>query len=237
MNSGLFRSLVACTVLWAVSPGGASFVRAGAADDAPAARDERPGGLKVLDRWVGEWDMEVVIKPGALNPEGTRSTFRMTTAWTLNGRVLRCDSAGEGTAGAQKFKDAFTWICTFDPRAGNYVSTVFWSNVPPPGGGGGGDGRGRAMGRRAPRRRHVGRERQGHDHPDAGPQQRHGRQRDHDLDRPRHARLREHADRCRRQGAHGNERQGHPPQVSRGGRPGPAPHTAAGVSRGEGGRI
>jgi hypothetical protein len=102
---------------------------------ASAAEDEtRPAEFKVLERWIGEWDMEVSVKPNEFLPQGSRSTFKATIGWAVNNRFLRCDAQGQGTQGERKFKDAFTWICTFDPRAKNYVSTVFWANV-----GGGGD--------------------------------------------------------------------------------------------------
>ena len=96
----------------------------------------RPAELKALDRWVGEWEMEVSVKPAAWLPQGSRSTFKATTRWTLNGRVLQCDANGEGTAGERKFKDAFMWLITYDPGARTYVSTVFWSNIPGNWGGG-----------------------------------------------------------------------------------------------------
>jgi hypothetical protein len=103
---------------------------------AAAEEADRPAELKALDRWVGEWEMEVSVKPAAWLPQGSRSTFKASTRWTLNGRVLQCDANGEGTAGERKFKDAFTWIITYDPGARTYVSTVFWSNVPGNWGGG-----------------------------------------------------------------------------------------------------
>jgi hypothetical protein len=103
---------------------------------AAAEESDRPAELKALDRWVGEWEMEVSVKPTAWLPQGSRSTFKANTRWTLNGRVLRCDADGDGAAGERKYKDAFMWIITYDPRAKTYVSTVFWSNVPGEWGGG-----------------------------------------------------------------------------------------------------
>src|SRR6267142_3908583 len=83
---------------------------------ARAAEDEgRPAELKVLDRWVGDWDMEVTVKPGAANPQGSKSMFKSGIRWALNDRFLICEAKGEGTSGEHKFADAFIWICTHDP--------------------------------------------------------------------------------------------------------------------------
>jgi hypothetical protein len=98
---------------------------------AVAADDDRPAELKVLDRWVGDWDLEVIVKPGDAVPQGSKSTFRSTIRWTVNDRILRCDAQGQGVSGDRKFKDAFTWLCTFEPQAKTYVSTVFWATVGP----------------------------------------------------------------------------------------------------------
>ena len=59
-----------------------------------AANDDRPAELKVLNRWVGEWDMEVIVKPGDAVPQGSKSTFRATIRWTVNDRILQCDAQG-----------------------------------------------------------------------------------------------------------------------------------------------
>jgi hypothetical protein len=99
-----------------------------------AEEDNRPAELKVLDRWVGEWDMTAEIKPTDFLPQGSKSTFKMTIKWAVNGRFIRCDAEGEGAQGNVKFKDAFMWIATFDPMMRAYTSSVFWANVGGPGG-------------------------------------------------------------------------------------------------------
>jgi hypothetical protein len=99
-----------------------------------AEEENRPPELKPLDRWVGEWDMEATIKPNDFLPQGSKSTFKTSIRWTVNGRLLRCDAQGQGAQGDRKFKDAFSWMITYDPRAKSYTSVVFWANV-----GGGGD--------------------------------------------------------------------------------------------------
>ena len=112
-----------------------------------ANEDNRPPEFKVLDRWIGQWDLDVTVKPGQVNPQGSHSTFRQNVSWTLNNRFMRCDAEGQGESGERKFKDAFTWIATYDPQQMTYTSSVFWSNVSEPGGpsvwGGGAQGTGK----------------------------------------------------------------------------------------------
>jgi hypothetical protein len=102
----------------------------GAADNDAAAR---PPELTVLDRWVGEWDMEAQIKSNAFFPAGSKSTFKATIRWAINDRFVRCEADGSGSQGERKFKDAFSWVCTWDPNSKTYVSVVFWANVAPGG--------------------------------------------------------------------------------------------------------
>jgi hypothetical protein len=98
--------------------------------DAKAKADPaRPAELKVLDRWVGRWDMEVTIKPGAWVPAGSKGKFVATTAWDLNNRFIRSDAKGQTERGDQKGDAAFMWICTWDPQRGEYRNWVFWSNA------------------------------------------------------------------------------------------------------------
>lgn len=102
---------------------------------ADAEKDkDRPAELKPLDRWVGQWDMEATMKANEFNPQGGKSTFTSTIKWGINGRFLQCDAVGEGVSGDRKFKDAFTWTCTWDQHLSAYASVTCWANV-----GGGGD--------------------------------------------------------------------------------------------------
>ena len=89
----------------------------------------RPAELKVLDRWVGNWDMDVTIKPGPWLPAGSRGKFVATTTWDLNNRFIRCDAKGQAERGDQKGDAAFLWLCTWDPMRNEYRSWVFWSNA------------------------------------------------------------------------------------------------------------
>jgi hypothetical protein len=96
-----------------------------AADDAA-----RPVEFKVLDRWVGDWDLQITVKPSTQSPRGHKATYTSQVRWGLNDRFLRCEAKGEGMDGDQKVAEAFMWIITHDPQSKRYASTVFWSNVP-----------------------------------------------------------------------------------------------------------
>ncbi|HEV8378050.1 MAG TPA: DUF1579 family protein [Tepidisphaeraceae bacterium] len=96
-----------------------------------AAEDAaRPAEFKVLDRWVGDWDLVITVKPNAQAPQGHKATYKSQVRWALNDRFLRCEAQGEGMDGDQKIAEAFMWIITHDPQSKAYSSTVFWSNVP-----------------------------------------------------------------------------------------------------------
>jgi hypothetical protein len=96
-----------------------------AADDAA-----RPAEFKVLDRWVGDWDLEITVKPNRQAPKGHKAIYQSSVRWSLNDRFLRCEAQGEGKDGDQKIAEAFMWIITHDPQSKAYTSTVFWCNVP-----------------------------------------------------------------------------------------------------------
>src|SRR6267142_1117528 len=96
-----------------------------------AAEDgARPAEFKVLDRWVGDWDLEITVKPNVQAPQGHKATYKSQVRWALNDRFLRCEAKGESADGDQKIAEAFMWIITHDPQRKAYISTVFWSNVP-----------------------------------------------------------------------------------------------------------
>jgi hypothetical protein len=96
-----------------------------------AAEDEaRPAEFKVLDRWIGDWDLEITVKPTAQNRQGSKSTYKSVVRWALNDRFLRCEAQGQSADGDQKIAEAFMWVITHDPQRKAYTSTVFWANVP-----------------------------------------------------------------------------------------------------------
>ncbi len=95
-----------------------------------AAEDEgRPAELKVLDRWVGDWDLEIIVKPGPASPAGSKSTYKSVVRRAINDRFIKGESEGFGVAGERKFADGFLWMCTYDPSSKTYKSTVCWSTV------------------------------------------------------------------------------------------------------------
>src|SRR4051812_16937788 len=73
-----------------------------AADDAA-----RPAEFKVLDRWVGDWDLEIIVKPNAQNHQGRKAIYKSQVRWGLNDRFLRCEAQGESADGDQKIAEAF----------------------------------------------------------------------------------------------------------------------------------
>jgi hypothetical protein len=63
---------------------------------APAIADKdkdgpppKPSELKVLDRFLGTWDLELVSKVTEVNPKETKSTSTATFEWILDGRFMR----------------------------------------------------------------------------------------------------------------------------------------------------
>jgi len=90
----------------------------------------RPAEFKVLDRWVGDWDLEITVKPNAQAPQGRKANYRSQVSWGINDRFLRCEAKGESMDGEQKIAEAFMWMITHDPQSKAYTSTVFWSNIP-----------------------------------------------------------------------------------------------------------
>jgi len=90
----------------------------------------RPEEFKVLDRWVGDWDLEINVKPNAQNAQGHKATYKSQVRWMVNDRFLRCEASGQSADGDQKIAEAFMWVITHDPERKTYTSTVFWSTVP-----------------------------------------------------------------------------------------------------------
>jgi hypothetical protein len=129
-----------------------------AADDAA-----RPAEFKVLDRWIGDWDLEITVKPNAQNRDGSKNTYKSQVRWAVNDRFLHCEANGQGAAGDRKTLEGFMWLMTFDPQKSAYSSTVFWANSESGtaagaagAAGAGGAGGGRVLGHCRGRRGHVG---------------------------------------------------------------------------------
>jgi len=124
MKPGKMVSISAFSAMWALA-----FVMAmAAAAPLRAAEDAaRPAELAVLDRWVGDWDVEITMKPNKENPKGGKNTYRSVIRWAIADRFLHCEASGKSEDG--KTAAAFMWIMTHDTRSKTYSSTVFWANV------------------------------------------------------------------------------------------------------------
>jgi len=117
-------SISAISAMWALA-----FVMAmAAAAPLRAAEDAaRPAEFKVLDRWVGDWDVEMTMKPNKENPQGGKNIYRSVIRWAIADRFLHCEASGKSEDG--KTAAAFMWIMTHDPQSKTYSSAVFWANV------------------------------------------------------------------------------------------------------------
>jgi len=116
--------------IWAMAALAFLFAMSAAAPLYAAEDAARPAEFKVLDRWVGDWDLEITVKPNAQNAQGHKAIYKSQIRWGLNDRFLRCEAQGESADGDQKIAEAFMWTMTHDPQSKRYTSTVFWSNVP-----------------------------------------------------------------------------------------------------------
>ena len=103
------------------------FVIIGARSVFAAADTLRPAELAVLDRWVGDWDLEITMKPNKENPKGGKNIYRSVIRWATADRFLRCEASGKSEDG--KTAAAFMWIMTHEPQSKTYSSTVFWANI------------------------------------------------------------------------------------------------------------
>ena len=82
------------------------------------AQDMSPE-LKVLNRFVGEWEETVVLKPAAWTPEQSTITATGTRKWILNGRMI------ENKGVWSPSKDEFLHLMTYDAEKGEYRQFYF----------------------------------------------------------------------------------------------------------------
>lgn len=79
----------------------------------------KPPELKVLERYLGSWNTEVVNKVAELNPKEVRITGgTFTNAWVLDGRFLRMK--GKSSTGVEGIQ-----MRTYDPQKKQYRGWVF----------------------------------------------------------------------------------------------------------------
>jgi len=69
-----------------------------------------PPELKVLEKRIGTWTTETVVKPGPWNPTGQKATGVETTEWILGGRFLQTRNANR-PANPDNMS-----LCTYDPQ-------------------------------------------------------------------------------------------------------------------------
>jgi hypothetical protein len=91
-----------------------------AQDTAPKKSPE----LEVLNRFIGEWEETVVLKPAAWTPERTTIRNTHTRKWILNGQMI------ENKGVWSPSKDEFLHLTTYDADQGEYRQFYFDKNNP-----------------------------------------------------------------------------------------------------------
>src|SRR5262249_3394473 len=88
-------------------------------------RTEDAPELQMLNRWVGEWDTEMTIKPNDDVPKGARIKGVATRAWVPNGRCIQQSGTQEPGDGIPRMKT--TTLMTYDRGAKVYRIWFFLS--------------------------------------------------------------------------------------------------------------
>jgi len=70
--------------------------------------------MKVLEKRIGTWTTETVVKPGPWNPTGRTATGIETTEWILGGRFQQTRNTNRPANPDGLF------ICTYDPQLKAY---------------------------------------------------------------------------------------------------------------------
>ncbi len=78
-----------------------------------------PPELKVLEKRIGTWASEVVVKPGPWNPAGRKITGIETTEWILGGRFQQTRNANRPANPDGLF------LCTYDTQLKAYRAVNF----------------------------------------------------------------------------------------------------------------
>ena len=100
---------------------GASLISLARAQDAGQKMSPE---LKVLNRFVGEWEETVLQKPAAWTPKRTTITATGTRKWILNGRMI------ENKGVWSPSKDEFLHLMTYDAEKGEYRQFYFDKDNP-----------------------------------------------------------------------------------------------------------
>jgi len=82
--------------------------------------------LRILQHWIGAWDVEMNTKPNADMPMGRRAKGTATAEWTLDGRFIQQSATSTPVDGSLVMHSKT--LMTYDPRKKVYRSWMFFSN-------------------------------------------------------------------------------------------------------------
>ena len=83
----------------------------------------KPAELKILNRFLGEWETEVVSKPAEWTPKEFQSKGTSKFEWMLDGRFMRNSSKAVAPEKAESFQ-----LMTYNPVAKKYFMWFFDSS-------------------------------------------------------------------------------------------------------------
>lgn len=78
--------------------------------------------LQALNHWVGNWDLQIVVKPNAGLRQGAQTRGRAVSEWSADGHALHQEWSIDLGDGSKKLSG--TNVITYDPGA-----KVFWSKT------------------------------------------------------------------------------------------------------------
>jgi hypothetical protein len=107
---------VACTVILV---GAALVFTSGGGIEAQAP--DKPPELKVLDRFIGKWKFEMVLKPAEWTPKEIKRTGTSVNEWVLDGWFQQHKVKTDG--GTESIE-----MLTYDPRMKTYRTWFFGSD-------------------------------------------------------------------------------------------------------------
>jgi hypothetical protein len=93
--------------------------------DTPQGPSKEVPELQVLNHWLGNWDVDMTVKPNADAPKGMRAKGEFAAEWVLNGRFVQQTGTLTPSDGAPAMK--VTTLMTYDPRKKVYRSWMFFS--------------------------------------------------------------------------------------------------------------
>lgn len=111
--------------LWAVVLGVLVLSASGRAQDKDKepVPPPKPAELKILNRFLGNWDTEVVSKPAEWSPKEFTSKGVSSFEWMLDGRFMKNSSKAVAPEKAESFQ-----LMTYNPVAKKYFMWFFDSS-------------------------------------------------------------------------------------------------------------